>query len=98
MPYYIGDVIRDENKLVARTPERFRDSGIEVLIRTPVERIDMKESAVQLAGGSTIDYDILAIGTGTIPILPGIPGQDLEGVFTLKRLNDAIRIKSYIDM
>jgi len=98
MPYYIGDVIQDENKLVARTPERFRDSGIEVLIRTPVERIDMKESAVQLAGGSTIDYDILAIGTGTIPILPGIPGQDLEGVFTLKRLNDAIRIKSYIDM
>jgi len=98
MPYYIGDVIQDENKLVARTPERFRDSGIEVLIRTPVDRIDTKGSFVQLAGGSTINYDILAVGTGTIPILPGIPGQDIEGVFTLKRLNDAIRIKSYIDM
>jgi len=98
MPYYIGDVIQDENKLVARTPERFRDSGIEVLIRTPVDRIDTKGSFVRLAGGSTINYDILAVGTGTIPILPGIPGQDMEGVFTLKRLNDAIRIKSYIDM
>ena len=52
---------------------------------------------MELANGSSVDYDILAIGTGTVPILPGIPGQDLEGVFTLKRLNDAIRIKAYIE-
>lgn len=97
MPYYIGDVIQDESKLIARTPERFRDGGIEVLIQTPVVRIDTKASAVELSTGSSANYDILAIGTGTIPILPGIPGQDLEGVFVLKRLNDAIRIKDYIE-
>ena len=97
MPYYIGDVIQDEDKLVARTPERFRDGGIEVLTRTSVMEINAKESLVQLGDGSRVKYDILAVGTGTIPILPGIPGQDLEGVFTLKRLNDAIRIKAWIE-
>jgi CoA-dependent NAD(P)H sulfur oxidoreductase len=97
MPYYIGDVIQDESKLIARTPERFRDGGIEVMIQTPVVRIDTKASTIEIADGSSVNYDILAIGTGTVPILPGIPGQDLEGVFTLKRLNDAIRIKGYIE-
>jgi CoA-dependent NAD(P)H sulfur oxidoreductase len=97
MPYYIGDVIQDENKLIARTPERFRDGGIEVMIQTPVVRIDTKAAAIELSDGSSVNYDILAVGTGTIPILPGIPGQELEGVFTLKRLNDAIRIKGYIE-
>jgi len=97
MPYYIGDVIQDEDKLVARTPERFRDGGIEVLTQTSVMEINAKESLVQLGDGSRVKYDILAVGTGTIPILPGIPGQDLEGVFTLKRLNDAIRIKARIE-
>ena len=36
MPYYIGDVIQDEKKLVARTPERFRETGIEVMTHTRV--------------------------------------------------------------
>ncbi len=97
MPYYIGDVIRDERNLVARTPERFRDDGIDVMIRTQVLRIDTQAAAVEMANGQTFNYDILAIGTGTMPILPGIPGQDLEGVFVLKRLDDAIRIKAYIE-
>ncbi|MBN1547413.1 MAG: FAD-dependent oxidoreductase [Syntrophaceae bacterium] len=98
MPYYIGDVIKDENKLVARTPERFRDAGIEVLTQAQVTEIDTKASLVQLVDGSRVKYDTLVVGTGTIPIMPGIPGQDLEGVFTLKRLNDAILIKSYLDL
>ena len=98
MPYYIGDVIQDENKLVARTPERFRDAGLEVLTQAQVTEIDTKASLIQLADGSRVKYDTLVVGTGTIPILPGIPGQDLEGVFTLKRLNDAILIKSYLDL
>jgi NADPH-dependent 2,4-dienoyl-CoA reductase/sulfur reductase-like enzyme len=97
MPYYIGDVIKDEGKLVARNPERFREGGIEVLIQTPVVRIDTQATAVELANGTSVKYDILTVGTGTTPIMPGIPGQDLDGVFTLKRLNDAIRIKAWIE-
>ena len=46
MPYYIGDVIKDEKNLIARTPEKFRETGIDVRIDTRVEEIDEK------AGGS----------------------------------------------
>ena len=34
MPYYIGDVIRDDKRLIARTPEKFRETGIEVRLNT----------------------------------------------------------------
>jgi CoA-dependent NAD(P)H sulfur oxidoreductase len=34
------------------------------------------------------------IATGAEPILPGIPGQDLEGVFTLRSLRDAVTMKT----
>ena len=96
MPYYIGDVIRDEKKLVARTPEKFRESGVDVRISTRVEEIDLKAAKIRLADGSAQPYDILVLGTGTVPIRPEIPGLDLPGVFGLKKLEEALAIKAYI--
>jgi NADPH-dependent 2,4-dienoyl-CoA reductase/sulfur reductase-like enzyme len=96
MPYYIGDVIRDEKKLIARTPEKFREAGIDVRIDTRVEEVVLKEGRVRLASGEALPYDILVLGTGTAPLLPGIPGETLEGVFTLKKLTDALRIKAWL--
>ncbi|MCG6535393.1 MAG: FAD-dependent oxidoreductase, partial [Syntrophales bacterium LBB04] len=96
MPYYIGDVIKDERKLTARTPEKFRESGIEVIVNTRVEQIDPVGQVIRLGGGASLPYDFLALGTGTTPLLPGIPGEDMEGVFILKRLSDALRIKDYL--
>jgi len=81
MPYYIGAVIKDERKLTARTPAKFRESGIEVIINTKVEQIDPVGQVVRLDGGASLPYDLLALGTGTAPRMPGIPGEDMEGVF-----------------
>ncbi|MHB8771097.1 MAG: FAD-dependent oxidoreductase [Syntrophales bacterium] len=96
MPYYIGDVIKDEKKLIARTPEKFRETGIDVRIDTRVEEVDPAAGQVRLAGGERLPYDILVLGTGAKPILPGIPGEGREGVFTLKKLSDAMRIKAWL--
>ncbi len=96
MPYYIGDVIKDARKLTARTPEKFRESGIEVIINTRVEQIDPVGQVIRLGGGASLPYDFLALGTGTAPLMPGIPGEDMEGVFILKKLSDALRIKDYL--
>ena len=46
-PYYIGDLIKDANKLVARTPERFSQDGIDVQLNTQVINIDTKEGVVE---------------------------------------------------
>ncbi|MCX5837711.1 MAG: FAD-dependent oxidoreductase [Deltaproteobacteria bacterium] len=96
MPYYIGDVIQDEKKLIARTPEKFRETGVDVRIDTRVEEVDPKAGRVRLANGEALPYDILVLGTGTTPLLPGIPGETLEGVFTLKNFTDAVRIKAWL--
>lgn len=97
MPYYIGDVIKDSQKLTARTPEQFREAGIDVRINTRVEAIDSDKRQVRLADGTQISYDILTLATGMTALTPGIAGEDLAGVFLLKSLQDALRIKQYLE-
>ena len=97
MPYYIGDVIKDKNRLVARTPEEFKKTGVDVILGNGVEVIDAEKSQVKLSDGTSLPYDILVLGTGADAILPEIAGQDLPGVFTLRNLTDGLRIKSYLN-
>ncbi len=96
MPYYIGDVIKNENSLIARTPEQFRETGVDVRLEVAAEAIDRANKAASLSDGTQIPYDVLVLGTGTNAFIPKIPGVDLEGVFVLKTLPDAIRIKAYL--
>ena len=96
MPYYIGDIVKSEHKLIARTPEEFEKTGINVLLKTRVETVDTEQKFVQLSTGKALPYDDLMVATGALPILPGIPGQDLDNIFTLRSLRDAIRMKSLI--
>lgn len=96
MPYYIGDVIKDERKLVARTPEKFKEAGVEVRLNVTAEQVDVHQGVVHLSDGTTLSYDILTLATGAVPLVPRIPGVDLEGVFVLKTLNDALRMKSFL--
>lgn len=96
MPYYIGDVIKDEKRLVARTPEAFQLSGIDVRINARAEEADPLKKTVRLSGGTVIPYDFLVIGTGAGASFPQIPGIEGEGVFTLKTLPDALRMKAYL--
>jgi len=96
MTYYIGDVIKDEKKLIARTPEEFEKSGVNVRLRTAVEEIDTARGRVYLDNGEKLSYDTLVMATGANVFLPDIPGIEHEGVFKLKDLRDAIDIKSYI--
>ena len=96
MPYYIGDVIKDSKKLIARTPEKFQETGIQVRLNTRIEEIRADEGVVLLAEGERRSYDTLVVATGAVATLPDIPGTGLEGVFVLKNLRDGINIKEYI--
>ncbi len=55
-PYYIGDVIRDEAELIARTPEAFAKSGIEVKLHTRVAAIRPEQKRVEISDGETLAY------------------------------------------
>jgi NADPH-dependent 2,4-dienoyl-CoA reductase/sulfur reductase-like enzyme len=96
MPYYIGDVIKDERKLIARTPEKFEASGIHVLLNRMVEAVDREKREVRLENGERLPFDVLVLATGAAVTRPPIPGLDLPGVFSLKSLPDAMAIKKAI--
>lgn len=82
--------------MIARTPEKFRESGVDVQVQTKVEEADSKKQVLRLSDGTALSYDILVLGTGTTPFIPNVPGVELEGVFTLKELDDAFRIKTHL--
>ncbi|MHA1863378.1 MAG: FAD-dependent oxidoreductase, partial [Candidatus Thorarchaeota archaeon] len=68
---------------------------IEVLPGTTVSSADSKLNSLQITGqkgSSTLDYDRLILATGGIPNIPGIPGTDLNGVFTVQTMADTSKI------
>ena len=103
LPYYIGDVIKDRNKLFVQTAASFNSRfNIDVRISTEVTAIDAAEkkiSATNLITGETYEesYDKLVLSPGAEPIRPPLPGINLPGIFTLRNVADTDYIKSYVN-
>jgi len=55
------------------------------LIVDEVTSIDREAKSVTTAGGETIGYDRLVLATGSRPVVPPIPGADLNNVFTIRK-------------
>ncbi|MBS1654434.1 MAG: FAD-dependent oxidoreductase, partial [Bacteroidetes bacterium] len=102
LPYYIGDVIKDRNKLFVQTAAAFNQRfNIDVRISTEVTAIDpagKKISATNLITGETYEelYDKLVLSPGAEPIRPPLPGINLPGIFTLRNVTDTDYIKKYV--
>ena len=102
LPYYIGDVIKDRNKLFVQTAAAFNQRfNIDVRTRSEVTEIhpDKKTiTVVKLTTGEiyTEKYDKLVLSPGAEPIRPPLPGISSEGIFTLRNVPDTDVIKTYI--
>ena len=96
MPYYIADEVKKKEKLIIRTPEQFREQGIDVHVETKVLNIDYNNKTVEIRDNMKLPFDMLVMATGTKSIVPDIPIAATDGVFTLKKLDDAFNIKTYI--
>ncbi len=102
LPYYIGGVIEDRERLFVQTPETFgRRFNIDVRINSEVVSIDRESKSVKVRmsdGREYVEsYDKLLLSPGAVPVRPPLPGIDLEGIFTLRNVNDTDKIKSYLD-
>lgn len=103
MPYFIGDVIKDSQKLIIREPNYFKNMhAIDVLTRYQVTEIDSKSKQVKAKDIKTgldhkFHYDKLIIATGAQPVIPPLPGISLNNIFTLRTIPDARGIKSLVD-
>ena len=102
LPYYIGGVITDRERLFVQTPEAFgRRFNIDVRVNSEVTAIDTQAKTVSVrttAGREyTERYDRLLLSPGASPVRPPLPGIGSEGIFTLRNVEDTDRIKAYME-
>ena len=101
LPYYIGGVIDEREKLLVQTPasfgQRFR---VDVRVENEVIAIHPQNKTITVRtvdGGEYEEtYDKLLLSPGATPVRPSLGGIDSEGIFTLRNVEDTDRIKSYL--
>ena len=101
LPYYIGGTIAEREKLFVQTPETFgRRFNIDVRVENEVLAIDTKAKTVTVRRQDGTEYtetfDRLLLAPGSTPVKPPLSGIDLEGIFTLRNVDDTDRIKNYL--
>jgi NADPH-dependent 2,4-dienoyl-CoA reductase/sulfur reductase-like enzyme len=102
MPYLISDKVKSSDNLVVYDARFFSEKrGIEVFLHHEVMRILPQRKEVLVRNIETgeeqeYSYDKLLISTGARPLIPPIEGTDLDGVFTLRLLEEGKAIKEYI--
>lgn len=102
IPYYLAGLIPHLDDLIAFSPERaYRERHIQVWTEyEAVQILPAQRKVVVTERGSgrekSVSYDRLVLATGGRPIHPSLPGIDLEGVFSVRNLQDAARIQQYL--
>jgi NADPH-dependent 2,4-dienoyl-CoA reductase/sulfur reductase-like enzyme/peroxiredoxin family protein/TusA-related sulfurtransferase/rhodanese-related sulfurtransferase len=103
LPYHIGEIITEREKLLVQTPEKLRERfNLDVRILTEVKAINREQKTLvvqDLTNNNEYQesYDILILSPGAAPLRPPIPGINLSNIFTLRNIPDTEAIKSYID-
>ena len=103
LPYYIGGVITDRAELTLQTPESFwRRFRVDMRVRHEVTAIhpDTKTVDVKnLATGEVFaeSYDKLILSPGARPTQPALPGVGIDRLFTLRTVEDTLKLREFIE-
>lgn len=104
LPYYIGDVIKDRNKLLVQTPEGMHARfNLDVRNLSEAIRINREAKTVTIRNVETGEeydesYDHLILSPGAKPIRPNIPGlEEATNIFMLRNIPDTDRMREYVD-
>ena len=103
LPYYIGDVITDQEELTLATPESFFSRfRIDMKVNHEVTAINTERKTVSVKNLNTGEefeesYDKLLLSPGAKPTQPKLPGLGIDKLFTLRTVEDTLKIKEYIN-
>ena len=101
LPYYVGNVIKNEEDLLVQTPEKFKERfNIDVRISQEVIKIDKENKKVEVKKNDTGEtyfetYDKLVLSPGAEPINP-FKEVKSDRIFTIRNVNDAEKVKAFI--
>lgn len=102
LPYFISGLIKSPNDLVVYDAKFFKEKrNIDVFIHHEVLKIFPGKRTIlvrNLENGKEFEvgYDKLVIATGARAVKPEIKGVELRGIFTVRFLEDGIKIKEFI--
>ena len=103
LPYYIGGVIEDAGELTLQTPESFHARfRVDMKVHHEVTAIYPNRKTVSVRNLETGEcfeesYDKLLLSPGAKPTQPQLPGVGIDRLFTLRTVEDTLRIKAFID-
>lgn len=102
LPYYIGETIKERNKLLVQTPKAMKARfNIDVRNNSEVTNIDTKDKKVTVKsktkGIYEESFDYLILSPGAKALKPNIPGINSNKIFTLRNIPDTDNIKAYVD-
>ncbi len=80
--------------LELRPPEWFEDHAVRTLLGVRAVGLDTGVRRLELDDGSQLSYDALVLATGSVPLMPPIPGIDLPGVIPFRGPSDCDAIRA----
>jgi len=105
LPYYVSGIVKEQKELmstpvgVVRDPVFFQNvKNFRAMNQTEALEVDRETRRVRVrdmvsGDESWLEYDKLVLATGAVPVVPPIPGVELENVFTLHGVHDAEGIR-----
>jgi len=101
-PYWLSGVIPSRESLIIRRASDFEADGIDVRLRHRVSSLNTQARIVQVHDLDhdrleTAHFDRLILATGARPVIPAIPGIELDGVVTLRTMVELDRFRSALD-
>lgn len=102
LPYYIGEVIKERDKLLVQTPEAMKARfNIDVRINSEVISVDTENKIVKVnskeKGIYEEAFDYLILSPGAKALRPNIEGINNDKILTLRNIPDTDKVKAYVD-
>lgn len=95
---WVGDHVSDPQKMFYSSPQALEERGAHVYMEHDVVHADLTAKTLEIRNlktGETTEevFDKIVISTGSKPVVPPIPGIELDRVLLCKSWDDGLRIK-----
>jgi 3-phenylpropionate/trans-cinnamate dioxygenase ferredoxin reductase component len=74
----------------------YREHDVEVMLATRASTLDPSTRTVTTEVGDQLHYGGLVVATGATPVRLGLPGEELDGVYYLRTVDDSERLRAAI--
>ena len=97
IPYVHGKEIDSFERLFLASKQAYVDAGIDVHYNANVTSVDVTRKVVHVADAGEVSWDTLVLATGFNYADPGVPGGNLEGLYYVKNIREAIEWDKVLD-